>query len=183
LTGANFFQQAVLCLLLFKGGTKAVGPLIYLNAISAPNFDIDSLRPNTTTSESNLRNIDFLCDLFKFRAIRAFVDVSEDFESLIANGIKAGLDAQNFTICWSLFVFLEKSQNSSLFIMFTVGETFGDAFNANTVALVDAVKHHCMLFILTLYIQSVSNCGFPQRNLPHALGQYARSPVFFCSHT
>lgn len=74
--------------MLFRvDGKKAVGPLMYLNVAGTSNFSVESQRPQTKrVSDSQLVDIDYLSEIFKFRALRSIVEACEDFEATVASG-------------------------------------------------------------------------------------------------
>ncbi len=71
-----------------KMGTKLKGPVEYLNVVGEENFNILKHAPDQSTNPAKYTNLDYLIQLFKFRALATVGNVGNEFYKLITKGVK-----------------------------------------------------------------------------------------------
>jgi len=76
---------------VFKG-KKLVGVLEYLNVVGTDNFDMNNIHPGSF--KKNYTGVQYLEEMFKFRAIKRSCELAQDFAEEVGNGAQY-MDAWN----------------------------------------------------------------------------------------
>ena len=75
-------------------GVKLKGIQDYLNVVGSEGFDLNKIHPGSYKQQFAKSGVNYLEEMFKFRAIKYCVEVAEDFNEEISNGAQFG-DAWN----------------------------------------------------------------------------------------
>ncbi len=179
------------------GGKKVTGIVEYLNVLSTDGFSLEKIFPGEARNSVEFTNLDYLFNLFKFRAIKRNTLVALDFNEYVSNGMKfeeawnnCANDLLSATYAHSYYIilsnFITKIKEckhddlvrvlTRLAILFActnfLDDNWGDILANNQFQLINQIVSKVMSEIRPDAVALVDSFDYPDKTLKSTIGRY-----------
>jgi len=185
------------CIASVMGGKHLNGVVEYLNIISSDGFSLEKAFPGNAKNSVEYTHLDYLVELFKYRALYRNVMVAQDFNEQVGNGMKfeeawnnCANDLLSATYSHSYYIILSNFVNkvkeskhddivkvlTRLVILFActnmLDDNWGDILNNNQFKLINQTVSNVMSELRPDAISLVDSFDYPDKCLKSTIGRY-----------